>query len=153
MCGVNIIIGALGVKQVATHETGYSWGIGVVLLVSQFLYSCSIGPLTNTFCAELPSALLRGKTISLARWAYIITTIGAGVLTPYMLNSTAWNWSARTGFLFFGTCFLSVVFSYFCVPEPKHRTTAELDILFENGTPARQFPRTHVDAVEELAGR
>lgn len=152
MCGVNIVIGALGVEQVATHQTGYSWAIGSILLASSFLYSCSIGPLTNTFCAELPSALLRGKSIALARWAYMITVIVAGVLTPYMLNPTAWNWSARTGFLFFATCVGSVVFSYFYVPEPKHRTTAELDILFENKVPARQFPRTHANAVEELAG-
>lgn len=41
---------------------------------------------------EAPSSRLRHKTIVLARNAYNITCIWTGVITPYMLNTTAWNW-------------------------------------------------------------
>lgn len=148
---IMVLVGALGVPQSSTPKSSYAWGIGSILLVSSFLYNCSIGPLTNTLCSEIPSALLRSKSIVLARWSYAVTTIVAGVLTPYQLNPTAWNWGAKTGFFWAGGCLISVVFAFFCVPEPKDRTTAELDILFERNVPARKFATTPVDVVEVIA--
>jgi len=148
---IMILVGALGVPQ-STHAKGsYAWAIGSILLVSSFLYNCSIGPLTNTLCSEIPSALLRSKSVVLARWSYAVTTIVAGVLTPYQLNPTAWNWGAKTGFFWAGGCLISVVFAIFCVPEPKDRTTAELDVLFERNVPSRNFASTAVDVVEAIA--
>lgn len=38
------------------------------------------------------------------------------------------------------------VWGYFRLPEMKGRTYEELDILFANRVPARQFATTHVDA-------
>jgi SP family general alpha glucoside:H+ symporter-like MFS transporter len=37
------------------------------------------------------------------------------------------------------------IWIFFRLPEPKGRTYGELDILFEQKTPARQFASTHVD--------
>lgn len=147
---IMIIVGALGVPQAESPKPGYAWAIGSILLVSSFLYNCSIGPLTNTLCSEIPSALLRSKSIALARWMYAVSTIVAGVLTPYQLNPTAWNWSAKTGFFWAGGCVISIVFTYFYVPEPKGRTTAELDLLFERKVPARQFSKTAVNLTEVI---
>jgi SP family general alpha glucoside:H+ symporter-like MFS transporter len=147
-----MLVGAFGVVQAHDSKPAYAWAIGSLLLVSSFIYNCSIGPLTNTLCAELPSALLRSKSVVLARWFYAVTTLIAGVLTPYQLNPTAWNWGAKTGFFWAGTCFLSIIFAYFCVPEPKGRTTAELDILFETGVSARKFSSTSVDLPSALYG-
>ena len=83
---------------------------------------------------------------------YVVTTIIAGVLTPYQLNPTAWNWSAKAGFFWAGGCVISIVFAYFCVPEPKDRTTAELDILFERKVPPRHFSKTPVNLIEAIYG-
>jgi SP family general alpha glucoside:H+ symporter-like MFS transporter len=47
---------------------------------------------------------------------------------------------------------MSIVFAYFYVPEPKDRTTAELDILFETKVPPRHFSKTAVDLTEALYG-
>lgn len=150
---IMVLVGALGVPQAKFPTPAYAWAIGSLLLISSFIYNCSIGPLTNTFCAEIPSALLRSKSIVLARWTYTITTIAAGVLTPYQLNPTAWNWSAKTGFFWAGGCLISIVFTYFCVPEPKDRTTAEMDILFERKIPSRHFSKTRVDLTDALYGK
>jgi SP family general alpha glucoside:H+ symporter-like MFS transporter len=43
---------------------------------------------------------------------------------------------------------LSLAFTFFCIPEPKGRTFAELDILFQKKTPARQFAATPVNIYE-----
>jgi MFS transporter, SP family, general alpha glucoside:H+ symporter len=58
------------------------------------------------------------------------------------------QWGAKTGFFYGGTCLVSLVFTYFCIPEPKGRTFAELDILFQRKTPARQFATTPVNIYE-----
>jgi SP family general alpha glucoside:H+ symporter-like MFS transporter len=149
---IMILIGSLGVPQAQNPKSSYAWAIGSLLIISSFLYNCSIGPLTNTLCSEIPSALIRSKSIALARWSYAVTTIVAGVFTPYQLNPTAWNWEAKTGFFWAGGCVISVVFAYFMVPEPKDRTTAELDILFERKIPARHFAKTPVDIVQAICG-
>jgi SP family general alpha glucoside:H+ symporter-like MFS transporter len=69
-----------------------------------------------------------------------------------MLNPTAWNWGAKTGFFWAGFCFLSAVWVWFEMPETKGRTYAELDVLFANKVRARKFRLTEVDVfnAEEL---
>ncbi|KAL3954156.1 hypothetical protein ACCO45_012112 [Purpureocillium lilacinum] len=136
---IMVLVGGIGVAQSHSANSSYAWAIGSLIVISSFLYNCSIGPLTNTLCGELPSTLLRSKSIVLARWTYIVTHIVAGVLTPYQLNPTAWNWGAKTGFFWAGGCLISVVFAFFYVPEPRDRTPAELDILFETNVPPRHF--------------
>ena len=44
---------------------------------------------------------------------------------------------------------LVVSYTYFRVPEPKGRTFAELDLLFERGVSARKFATTEVDVFDE----
>lgn len=149
---IMILVGALGVPQSRSPTPAFAWTIGSLLIVSSFLYNCSIGPLTNTLCSEIPSSLLRSKSVVLARWTYAVTTIIAGVLTPYQLNPTAWNWGAKTGLFWAGGCLISIIFTYFCVPEPKDRTTAELDILFERKVSPRHFSKTPVDLTEAIYG-
>lgn len=95
--------------------------------------------------AELASTRLRQKTVVLARNWYNIGSIINNVLTPRMLNPTAWNWGAKSGLFYAGTCFLCLVWSYFRLPEPKGRTYGELDILFEQRVSARRFASTAVD--------
>lgn len=146
-----VIIGGLGVPQARSPNTSYSWAIGSILIISSFLYNATSGPLTNTLCAEIPSALLRSKVVVLARFTYAISTIIAGVLTPYQLNTSAWNWGAKTGFFWAGGCLISAIFAFFCVPETKDRTTAEIDILFARKVAPRHFSKANVDLVEAVA--
>ncbi|CEJ90390.1 hypothetical protein VHEMI06178 [[Torrubiella] hemipterigena] len=146
-----VIVGGLGVPSVpAGADNPYARTIGAILIVSSFLYNCTMGPLTNTLCAELPSALLRSKSLALARWAYAFCAIIFGVIVPYQLNPTAWNWGAKTGFFWAGGCLVSILFTYFCLPEPKGRNTVELDILFEKRISARKFAETRVDLTDAM---
>lgn len=145
-----VVIGALGVPQAKSPEAGYSWAIGSLLIISSFLYNCTMGPLTNTICSEIPSTLLRSKSLVLARWTYAVTTIVASILTSYQLTTSSWNWGAKTGFFWAGGCLISVVFAYLCVPETKDRTNAEMDILFERKVSLRRFSETPVDLVHDI---
>jgi hypothetical protein len=63
-----------------------------------------------------------------------------------MLNTDSWNWGAKAGFFWAGTGMLCAVWTYFRVPEPKGRTYAEMDMLFEARVSARKFRETSVEA-------
>ncbi|KAL4874990.1 general substrate transporter [Aspergillus karnatakaensis] len=120
-----LLIGILGIPQATSSSPAYSNAIGALLIISSFLYNSGMGPLTNTLCSEIPSALLRSKSVVLARWTYSVSGVIAGTITPYQLDSTAWT---------------------------KGRTTVEMDLLFERGVSMRRFGETEVDLVEGICG-
>jgi hypothetical protein len=43
------------------------------------------------------------------------------------------------GFIFGGLAISSFVFAYFCVPEMKGRSLEEINQMFQDGVPVRQF--------------
>ncbi|KAH7258742.1 hypothetical protein FSOLCH5_007668 [Fusarium solani] len=132
------------------------WAIGSLLLVYTFTYDCTVGPVCYSLVAELTSTRLRTKSVVLARNLYNISGIATNIITPRMLNPSAWNWGAKAGFFWAGTCLVCAVWTYFRLPEPKGRTYAELDILFERHISARKFKETTVERLdagfEEKAG-
>lgn len=54
------------------------------------------------------------------------------------------------GFIFGAIAFLSLIFTYFCVPECKGKTLEQVDWLFKNGVRLRDFGKT--DASGMLGG-
>ncbi|KAJ6440004.1 sugar porter (SP) family MFS transporter [Purpureocillium lavendulum] len=136
-----IIVGSLSFSK----DNNSVWAIAALLIVFTFVYDFTVGPVTYALVSELSSTRLKAKTIVLARAAYNASNIFVNVMTNYQLSSTAWNWGARAAYFWAGSCLLSLVWVYFRLPEPKGRTYAELDELFEKKVPARKFATTHVD--------
>jgi SP family general alpha glucoside:H+ symporter-like MFS transporter len=96
--------------------------------------------------SEISSTRLRNKTVVLARNLYNITGLIANVLTPHFLNPNAWNWGAKTGFFWAVVGALCAVWTYYRVPEPKGRSYAEMDMLFDAHVSARKFKETSVES-------
>jgi len=142
-CALLAIIGFLGLADQSSDSVG--WAIGSMLMIFTFVYDMTVGPVCYSLVAEIPSTRLKAKTVVLARNFYNIAGIINNVITPRMLNPLAWNWGAKSGFFWFGACFLCLTWTYFRLPEPKGRTYGELDILFEQHVSARKFKRTNVD--------
>ncbi|KAK3197264.1 hypothetical protein GRF29_1536g1176888 [Pseudopithomyces chartarum] len=147
MLAILLIIGFLGIAPAG--NTSVQWAVGAMLIIFTFIYDASVGPVCYCLVAEIPSSRLRQKTVVLARNWYNIGSIIGNIMTPRMLNPTAWNWGAKSAFFWAGTCFLCLVWTYFRLPEPKGRTYGELDILFEQRVPARKFKGTVVQEFEE----
>ncbi|KAJ2904968.1 major facilitator superfamily domain-containing protein [Zalerion maritima] len=91
---------------------------------------------------------LESKTMVLARNAYNIVGIISNLLTPKMLNPTAWSWGAKTAFFWAGSCFFCVIWTYFRLPELKGRTYGEIEILFENKISTRKFKSAKIEGLE-----
>jgi len=142
-CALLLIIGFCGIAP--KDNQAAQWAIGSMLLIFTFVYDSTVGPVCYSLVAELSSTRLRQKTVVLARNFYNVGSIVTNILTPRMLNPSAWGWGAKSAFFWAGTCFLTLVWTFFRLPEPKGRTYGELDILFEQHVSARKFKHTQVD--------
>ncbi|KAF9883651.1 hypothetical protein FE257_003085 [Aspergillus nanangensis] len=139
-----LVIGCL-TTAVDSNPT-VQWAQSVLCIVWLFIFSVTIGPMSWVVPTEVSSTRLRSKTVVLARNSYYVLTIIAHSIEPYMMNPTAWNWRGYTAFFWFGSAFLTFIWSYFRLPETKGRTFEELDIIFAARTPSRQFRQFQVDA-------
>ena len=140
-----MIAGGMGTRQLTPSV---SWSLGSLITIYTFIYDCTVGPVCYSLVAEIPSTRLRVKTVVLARIAYNIVSLAAGIIMPKMLNPTSWAWGGKTCFLWAGTCFLSIIWCYYRLPEPKGLTYMELDVLFEKRAPARKFHKFQVHLAE-----
>ncbi|PWN22107.1 general substrate transporter [Microstroma glucosiphilum] len=134
MAVIALLVGVLGVVP---HSDAVALGAGAL---------CTIGPLCYTIIAEIASTRLRAKTIALARAAYTLSNIITNILQPRMISESAWGWGAKCGWFWFGFCILTIIYTYFRIPETKDRSYAEIDILFNNKVSARKFKSTKLDA-------
>ncbi|KAJ5963845.1 uncharacterized protein N7479_003721 [Penicillium vulpinum] len=153
LCTMLLVMGFLGLVP-KEHKDQASLATGSMMLIWALFYQLTVGTVCFSLVAELSTRRLQIKTIVLGRNLYNIVAIICGVLTPYMLNPGAWDWGNYAGFFWGGICFLCIIYTYFRVPEPRGRSFAELDMLFERGVSARKFATTEVDVFgETIEGR
>ncbi|KAG9242028.1 general substrate transporter [Calycina marina] len=148
LCGLCIMLFLLGFLGLVPNKTESSLATGSIMLCWAMVYQLSVGTVCYSLVAEMSTRRLQIKTVVLARNAYNIVGILCSVLTPYMLNPTAWDWGNYAGFFWGTSCFMCIIYVYFRLPEPSGRSFAELDLLFERGISARKFVKTEVDVFE-----
>ncbi|EAS34767.3 sugar porter (SP) family MFS transporter [Coccidioides immitis RS] len=148
LCSMLLIMGFLGLVPEAHRDQG-SLATGSMMIIWALFYQLSVGTVCYSLVSELSTRRLQIKTVVLGRNVYNIVAIICNVLTPYMLNPSAWGWGNYAGFFWGGSCFLCIIYTYFRIPEPQGRSFAELDLLFERGVSARKFASTHVNVFEE----
>ncbi|KAF2471131.1 maltose permease MAL61 [Lindgomyces ingoldianus] len=148
LCTMLFIMGFLGLVP-HEHKSQAALATGAIMIVWALFYQLTVGTVCYSLVAELSTRRLQIKTVVLGRNLYNIVGIICSVLSPYMLNPGAWNWSNFTGFFWGGICFCCIIYTYFRIPEPKGRSFAELDLLFERGVSARNFASTRVDVFDE----
>ena len=142
MLTILLIVGGMGIPE---PVSSLGWASGALMMVFVITYDMTVGPTCYCLVAEIPSTRLRIKTVVLARNAYLTVSIGANFLNPPILNPSAWNLRGKGGFIWAGICFIELIWAYLCLPEPKDRSPAELDMLFEHHVSARKFASTKVD--------
>ncbi|CAD0043994.1 unnamed protein product [Aureobasidium pullulans] len=101
------------------HKDSASLATGSMMLIWALCYQLSVGTVCYSLVSEISTRRLQIKTIVLGRNLYNIVGIVCSVLTPYMLNPSAWAWGNYAGFFWAGSCFLCIIYTYFRVPEPS----------------------------------
>ncbi|KAL6898510.1 sugar transporter domain-containing protein [Trichoderma evansii] len=141
LCGINFAYNSSYFFQ--------SIGVSTSTTYSLSLGGLTVGQLSWAYPAEIGSTRLRQKTICIARDVHGVVNIISGILQQYFMNPEAWNVKGYVGFVWGGTCFLMIIWSYFRLPETWNRPYEELDILFAQKTPARKFSATKVYPIED----
>jgi len=144
------ILMAVGFMGIPSIKPGLGWASGALMMIFVFTYDMTVGPVCYCLVAEIPSTRLRIKTVVLARNAYLIASLVANFLNPPILNPSAWNLRGKGGFIWAGLCLLILIWTYFRLPETSGRSAAELDLLFEENTPARDFHKATPDPFHGL---
>ncbi|OJD14228.1 hypothetical protein AJ78_05414 [Emergomyces pasteurianus Ep9510] len=133
------IIGILDCVPNYTERPPVIWAQASMMLVWNFTYDLSVGPVCFVILCECSATKLRGKTIAISTAIQALFGIVMTVVIPYMINPDAGNMRGKLGFVFGGLASICFVWTYFNVPETKGRTFEELDIMFERKVPTREF--------------
>jgi MFS transporter, SP family, general alpha glucoside:H+ symporter len=148
MTATTLLIGCLGIPDTTKH-TNLAYGIGSILLIEYFVFFFTVGPIVYTIVTEIPSNYLRTKSVVFARAIYNVNGLIYTQLVPHMIQTTSWNWGAKSGFFYGGIMAIITTWAYFRLPETKNRTFTEVDILFKNKVKARDFSKMKVDLANE----
>lgn len=148
LCGLACTLLVIGFVGLVDDTRTRGLATGSLMLCWAAFYQFSVGTIAFSLVAEMSTRRLQVKTVALSRIGYNMAAIAVNVLTPYMINPTAWDWGNYAGFFWAGTCALVLVYHFFRLPEPTGRTFAEMDLLFERRIPARQFKHATVNAFD-----
>ena len=145
LCLLLIVVGSVATTKEGNKASG--WAIASLVMLFTFCYDLTLGPVCYALVSEMSSTRLRTKSVSLARISYNLGTIAINVIVAYQFSPKpqGWNWGAKSAFFWAGSCFLGIIWIFFRLPEPKNRTYAELDYLFEMDVPARKFKNKKLD--------
>jgi hypothetical protein len=136
---LQLIIGILDCIPNYQHHTSVIWAQSSLMVIWNFFYDLSIGPVCFVIICEVSATKVRGKTIAIATAVQAVLGIVMTVAIPYLINPDQANLRGKLGFFFGGLASLCLIWSYFRVPETKGRTFEELDIMFERGVHTRKF--------------
>jgi hypothetical protein len=91
LCTMLMIMGFLGLVPESSRDAG-SMATGSMMIAWALFYQLSVGTICYSLVSELSTRRLHIKTVVLGRNLYNIVAIVCNVLTPYMLNPSAWGW-------------------------------------------------------------
>ncbi|KAG5743752.1 hypothetical protein H9Q70_013536 [Fusarium xylarioides] len=125
--------------------------IGVSLLLAACTGNLGTGSAYPIVAAEVPSTVLRAKTLGIGFFVNAFMTWAFALCVPYMFNADQGNLGGKIGFVFFGFCVIGFVLTWIEIPETKNITYAQIDYLFQTKTPAAKFKERSATAITEEA--
>ena len=137
---LTVILFIIGILDVVPgYNSSTAMGQCVLIIVWNFFYDLTLGPLGYVICGEMSSTRLRSYGVSIGFFTQNFWTLIMTLTTPYMINPDEGNLRGKTGFIFGGFSVIACTWTYFCLPETKGRTFEQLDHMFEQKISARKF--------------
>jgi len=138
----------LGICASVTQNNGTNYAQAVLGVLISFVFAGAMGPVSYTIISETSSVRLRALSTGVGRAAYYVAEIPMIYLASQLLNPTGWNVAGKCGYVWGGTAIVCWILAYFGLPEMKHRSYREIDILFNRKIAARKFKSTVIDVQE-----
>lgn len=135
----------LGICASITQNSATNYAQAVLGILISFVFAGTLGPVSYSIISETSSVRLRALSTGVGRAAYYVAEIPMIYLASQLLNPTGWNLAGKCGYVWGGTACVCWMMAFFFLPELKHRTYRELDILFNRRVPARKFKATIID--------
>lgn len=110
-----------------------------------FVFAGTLEPISYAIIAETPSVRLRALSTGVGCAAYYVAEIPMIYLASQMLNPTGSNLAGKSGYVWGGTAIVCWIMAFFFLPELKHRSYREADILFNRKIATRKFKSTNID--------
>ncbi|KAI9375359.1 general substrate transporter [Aspergillus egyptiacus] len=141
-CGILaslITVGGLGTTRSADGSFSRGIGIGIVVLayINIIFYNFSIGTLSYTIASEMSVGRNRNKITSCSIGVFFFTVWLMVFTSPYMYYDG--NLGPMIGFVYGGTTLFLLAYSWFCVGETAGRTNADIERLFQDRVPVREW--------------
>jgi len=131
-----------------------SSGKVVVAFISLFtFFYVAYSPTAWLVGGEFPNNQLRPFTFGLATAANFLGNWLGTFTAPYFINPAKLNWSAKYGYIWFGSNMVLVIFTIIFLPETRDRTLEEIDEMFEARLPPRAFKSYVCTGIEQYAAQ
>ncbi|KAK9327538.1 general substrate transporter [Lipomyces starkeyi] len=144
-----LLLICMGISGSVNTTAGITASVGFYTMYN-FFYNVGVGSTVYTIAGEVPTSVLRAKTLAVALSSSAAATTMWSFVSPFIFNPGYGNLKAKIGFVFGAFMLVFAVMANFFVPETRMRTYEELDELFMNHVPTRQF-RSYVTVAEQRA--
>lgn len=143
---LSILLICMGISGSISGVPATTASVGFLTMYN-FFFNIGVGSTVYTIAGEVPTSVLRGKTVAITLSTAAAANTFWSFVSPFMFNPDYGNLKAKIGFVFGAFMILFTIMAWFWVPETRMRTYEELDELFQNRVPARQF--RHYETVAE----
>lgn len=134
-----VITGGIGTTRHAdgTFPRGSSYAIVIFSYVVIVCFNVSLGPLAYTLNSEAAVGRNRNKIVSLSISIFFITVFIISFTAPYLYYSA--NLGPKMCFVYARTTLVTLAYIWFCVGETTGRTVQEVERLFDERIPVKQW--------------
>ncbi|EMC92492.1 hypothetical protein BAUCODRAFT_78716 [Baudoinia panamericana UAMH 10762] len=146
---INLVVGIMGFLPLTNPAVPRT--IAAFCCMFAFFFAAGFGPLTYILSAEVPTARLKNASSAFCFFCVACFATVVVYCLPYIADAGYGNLGAKTYLIFAAWMLGCIVVTFFCIPETKGRTPAELDEMFAIKLPARKFKGMFADSA--LASR
>ncbi|KAK2795993.1 hypothetical protein FQN51_009538 [Onygenales sp. PD_10] len=98
-------------------------------------FASTWGPGAWVVIGEIFPLPIRARGVALSTASNWLWNCILAIITPYLVDAEKANLGSKVFFIWGGTCTLSMIYAYFCVPETKGLSLEQVDRMFEESTP------------------
>ncbi|KAF7550904.1 hypothetical protein G7Z17_g5393 [Cylindrodendrum hubeiense] len=126
---------------------------GIIAMMAMFPFGFAMGwaPLTYVVATEISALRLRDLTSRVGFTVNVIMNFAVNFSIPYLVYDKYAGLGSQVGFIFGSFMVVAGIFVYYCVPECKGKTLEQVDFLFNNGVPLRDFGKSDAAAMMRAA--